>query len=165
MVFLLWRYQVQRKTAGETISLPGVFSYQVPIGWKQKKLGKKTDFVQGECFKDSMDDFPVVIYVLVYHLSGSLAEFVKSNEINLRRPVGLETFQIVDEESFVTASEASGKRIAVTCKPGNENLRQTFYFFRGSGDTKLVVTATCPADSGVAYASIFDSILKTFSPQ
>ena len=56
-------------------------------------------------------------------------------------------------------------RLVATATVQHLDLQQIFYFFEGTGDNKLVVTASSLVGDSAAYAPIFDASLKTFSPK
>jgi hypothetical protein len=147
---------------GETVSQPGLFSYQAPKGWTVKD----TSFSKYKvCFDVPKNKFAANINVVLENFSGPLDKYVDLNATNLKASTMFQNLKIVDQKQFTTTDGTSGVRMVVTDSIQNMNLQQVFYFFSGSSDNKFVVTASSLVGDGDTYAPIFDATLKTFSPK
>ncbi len=147
---------------GETVSQPGVFSYQSPKGWTVKDTSISKYKIS---FDAPKNQFSANINVVMENVPGTLAKYVDLNKTNLKATSMLQKLRIIDEKPFTTTAGAAGVRMVVTDTVGGADLQQVFYFFDGAADTKFVVTATSLAGDGAAYAPTFDASLKTFSPK
>src|ERR1700744_1574872 len=153
---------VRAQDLGETVSQPGLFSYQAPKGWTVKD----TPFTKYKvCLDAPKNKFSANINVVMEPFSGTLEKYVELNETTLKGTAMFENLQIIDQKPFVSASGVSGLRVLLTDTVSKFNLQQIFYFFNGTGDNKFVVTASCLVGDGAADAPIFDASLKTFSPK
>ena len=147
---------------GDTISAPGLFSYQEPKGW----TARDTTFSKYKiAFDAPKDNFSANINVVVENFSGPLDKYVAANKTNLKASTMFENLQIVEEAPFTTTAGVTGVRLLITDTLGKADLQQVFYIFAGTGDTKFVVTATSLPADGDRYAPIFDASMKTFSPK
>ena len=145
---------------GDTISQPGVFSYQAPKGWSIKDTAMSKYKV---CFDAPKNNFAANINVVVETYPKSLSDYVEFNKTQLKSTPLFQKLQIIDEKPFETSSGIKGTRLVVNDTMDKLDLQQIFYFFEGASDTKLVVTASSLVGDGAVYASIFDASLKTFS--
>jgi hypothetical protein len=147
---------------GDTVSQPGVFSYQAPKGWTVKD----TSFSKYKISFDApKNKFSANINVVLETAPGTLAKYVDANKTNLKASPMFQNLHIVEEKPFTTTAGATGVRLVVTDTLGNTDLQQIFYLFEGAGDTKFVATATSLVGDGSHYAPIFDASMKTFSPK
>ena len=146
---------------GETVSAPGVFSYQAPKGWVVKDASISRYKV---CVGPPKNNFAPNINVVVQTVAKPLADYVELNKTQLQSTPLFQNLQILDEKPFATSGGVQGTRVVVKDTLGKLNLQQIFYFFAGSGDTKIVVTASSLVDDGDQYAPVFDASMKTFSP-
>ena len=150
----------QAQTLGDTVSAPGVFSYQAPAGWSVKDVAMSKYKV---CCDAPKDGVTANINVVVQPYPKSLADYVAFNKEQLKATSALQNVIIVDEKPFTTAGGLAGTRLVITDTVFRTNLEQTFYFFAGNGDAKFVVTASCAVSAAQGYAPTFDASLKTFS--
>ena len=147
---------------GDTVSQPGVFSYQAPKGWTVKDTAISKYKVS---FDAPKNNFAANINVVVETVPKSLAEYVELNKSQLKSTPIFKNVQIIEEKPFTTTAGIKGIRLVVKDTLGTVDMQQTFYFFEGAADTKLVVTASSLVGDGDHYAPIFDESLKTFSPK
>jgi hypothetical protein len=147
---------------GDTVSQPGVFSYQAPKGWTVKD----TSFSKYKIALDApKNKFSANINVVVESYSGTLAKYVDLNKTNLKASPMFQNLQIVEEKPFTATAGATGVRLVITDTVSNTDLQQVFYFLEGAADTKFVVTTTSLVGDGDHYAPLFDASMKTFSPK
>lgn len=145
---------------GETVSQPGIFSYQAPKGWNVKD----TSFSKYKVSYDApKNGFSANINVVVESYPKSLSDYVELNKTNLKATPLFQNLQIIDEKPFETSSGIKGTRLVVKDTVGKFDLQQIFYFYAGASDAKLVVTASCLVGDGDYYAPLFDATMKTFS--
>jgi len=145
---------------GETVSAPGVFSYQAPAGWTLKDTPmSKYKF----SFDTPKNNFAANINVVVQDYPKPLADYVALNKTQIKNIAMLQNVLIVDEKPFTTTAGLQGTRLVITDTVGKSDLEQTFYIFAGDGDTKYVVTASCLVNDAQVYAPIFDASIKTFT--
>jgi len=145
---------------GETVSEPGLFSYQAPQGWSVKTTPISKFKISFDAPKNG---FSANINVVAEVSPGSLAKYVDANEAILKATPMFQNLEVLDQKTFTTAARVAGVRVRVRDSVGNAHLLQTFYFFPGAAETKFVVTASCLAADGDAYAPIFNASMKTFS--
>lgn len=147
---------------GDTVSQPGIFSYQAPKGWAVKDTAISKYKV---AFDAPKNNFAANINVVVEPYPKSLSEYVELNKTQLKATPIFQNLQIIDEKPFETSAGVKGTRLVVKDTLGKINMQQIFYFFAGASDVKLVVTASSLVGDGTTYAPIFDASLKTFSPK
>ena len=150
----------QAQAGGDTVSSPGVFSYQAPPGWAVKDTSISKYKVS---FDTPKNNFAANINVVVQSYPKSLADYVDVNKAQIKNIAVLQNVLIVDERPFTTTAGLQGTRMVVTDTVGKADLEQTFYLFAGDGDAKYVVTASCLLGDAQAYAPIFDASIKTFT--
>jgi hypothetical protein len=163
---------------GETVSAPGVFSYQAPRGWtvKDSSMSKydvcfdtPKDGFAANITKDGFaanitkDGFAANINVVRQAYPKPLADYVDLNKSQIKSIPLLQNVIIIDEKPFQTSGGLTGTRLVITDAVGKADLEQTFYFFAGAMDIKFVVTASCLIGDEQKYAPIFDASIKTFS--
>jgi hypothetical protein len=161
-VLLFTTISSQGQDLGETISQPGLFSYQAPKGWAIKSLQLSKFPIAADAPRNN---FSANINVVVEPAPGSLADYVALNKKLLVATPMFTHFQIVDEQSFETSAGVKGVRLVTNDGLGKEDMQQIFYFFEGSSNNKFVVTGSSLAADGDHYAPVFNASLKTFSPQ
>lgn len=147
---------------GATVSEPGAFSYQAPRGWSVKETPVSRYKVSVDKLKNH---FSAHISVVMQVYPGTLAAYVDVNKRAFAASPAFKNFQIVEEKQFTTTAGGIGVRLVATATVQHLDLQQIFYFFEGTGDNKLVVTASSLVGDSAAYAPIFDASLKTFSPK
>ena len=147
---------------GDTVSQPGLFSYQAPKGWTVKDTPISKYKVS---FDALQNNFAANINVVVETYSKSLSDYVELNKTQLKATPLFQHVQILDEKPFETSAGVKGTRLVVKDTVGELNLQQIFYIFEGASDTKMVVTASSLVGDGDHYAPIFDGSMKTFSPK
>jgi hypothetical protein len=148
--------------AGSQVTLPGLFSYQAPSGWKVQDSPISRYPV---AFDVPQNNFAANLNVVVQTYPDSLANYVAANRQQMSKAPVFTHFQIIDQQPFATANGAQGIRMVVKDGVGKQDLQQIFYFFEGAADRKFVVTASSLEGDGGRYAPIFDASLKTFQPQ
>jgi hypothetical protein len=135
----------------------GGFSFIPPESWNPKEFpGLKFKVVVGPVH----NGFTASINVVEESFRGSLDEYVKGNIATLQKI--LKNFEMVKQEEFKTTAGLQGVRLIVKNHQFDKDLRQTFYFFGGTADTKYVVTCTTLADDGEKLGPVFERALKTF---
>ncbi len=147
---------------GDSVSQPGVFSYQAPKGWTVKDTAISKYKIS---FDAPKNNFSANINVVVESYPKSLSEYVELNKTALKTAPVFQNLQIIDEKPFETSSGVKGTRLVVKDTMGKVDMQQIFYFFEGASDAKLVVTASCLVGDGDHYTPLFDASLKTFSPK
>jgi hypothetical protein len=149
---------VRAQDLGDTVSAPGLFSYQAPKGWVVKDTSISKYKV---CMDAPKNGFAANINVVTESFSGTLAQYVESNKTALKTSPLFSNVVIVNQSAFQTGSGKQGIRLVVTDSINKLDLQQIFYFFDGTS-SKIVVTASSLAAGGDQYAPIFDASLKTF---
>jgi hypothetical protein len=144
-----------------TVSVPHVFSYQVPGTWtvqtiKSATYPAATDFRHGEV--------AATITVEADHAPGPLKEWCQNSLAKNKAQFAQYNFSAGDLTPFVTTAGLNGFRATITISANSKNLSFVDYFFPGSSDAKIVVSCTSLYDDATHYAPIFDSAMKTFVP-
>lgn len=150
----------QAQAVGDTVSAPGIFTYQAPPGWTVKDTAMSKYKI---CFDTPKNDFAANINVVVQPYPKPLADYVALNKSQIKSVPMLQNVLITDEKPFTTAAGLQGTRLVITDTVGKSDLEQTFYIFAGDGDTKYVVTASCLVTDAQTYAPVFDASMKTFT--
>jgi hypothetical protein len=110
----------QAQDLGDTVSQPGVFSYQAPKGWTVKD----TTFSKYKISFDApKNKFSANINVVVENFSGTLAKYVDANKANLKASPKFQNLQIVDETPFATTAGVTGVRLVITDTVSNTDLQ------------------------------------------
>jgi hypothetical protein len=151
--------RVAAQDLGDTVSEPGVFSYQAPKGWTIQSTQMSKYKV---CLDKAKDGFAANINVVTEAYSGTLEKYVELNKAAIKGSAFFTSVEFVDDKPFVTSSGANGIRVTANTVLGKLNLRQSFYFFDGAS-SKFVVTTSSLIGDGDKYAPIFDASLKTFA--
>ena len=146
------------ESGSESSHADGDFTFTEPPGWRIAEMpGLKYKVAFGE----PIDGFAPNINVVDEYYSQGLESYVEGNEKNMSKL--FQNFKQIQKSSFQTNSGLNGIKLITEADPQGMSLRQTFYFFSGYGDKKIVVTCSVPKAHGGKYDSIFDASLKTFS--
>jgi hypothetical protein len=156
LIGLGWLVPGRAQDKGRTVLARGLFSYEAPPGWRVSDINLSQPVSQGSM----RDGFMPNIDVDIVTSSLPLAQFVAES---LRAARGTPGFRLVSEAPFSTAAGLDGQRVVVTETIEQRGLQQIFYFFDGGNDQKIMVSASCLAQDGVADAAMFDVSVKTFS--
>jgi hypothetical protein len=151
---------VCRADGPQTVVAPGLFSYQAPLGWTAQDSPISKYKVS---FAPPANGFAANINVVIETAAVSLNDYVTGSLSQLKATPMLTNVKVVSQQPFQTAGGLDGQRVVVTDTMGKINMQQTFYFFDGGSNAKLVVTASCLAADGAADAPLFDTALKTFT--
>jgi hypothetical protein len=136
----------------------GGFSFCPPQGWTiQSFPGLKYSIAAGP----ASNGFAPNINVVDEKAEMSLAAYVDANKKMLSK--AFKGYKEVGKSDFKTASGLKGSRLIVQSDQNGTPLRQTFYFFAGSGDKKLVATCSALARGGTELDDVFEASLKTFA--
>jgi hypothetical protein len=161
--FLLLAFFAGRIHAGaETVSAPGVFSYEAPAGWTVENSAISKNPIARDA---PHNGFAANLNVVIEQYPGTLDDYVAANMKAISATPLFVNFNVVEQKSFTTASGVRGARVVADDKLGKVDMRQTFYFFAGSSMNKIVVTASSRAADGDHFAPIFDAAMKTFTVQ
>jgi len=90
----------------------------------------------------------------------ALAAYVDESKKMLSK--AFKGYKELGKREFKTTSGLKGARLLIQSDQGGTLIRQAYYFFAGTGDTKFVVTCSTLASSGEAFDEIFETSLKTF---
>jgi len=156
----VWALPSHAQSLGDTVSEPGLFSYQAPKDWKVTTSAMSKYKV---CMGAPQNNFVPNINVVTEKYAKPLVEYVELNKTNLKASPIFLNLQILDQKPFEATTGVKGIRVVVKDTLGKVDMQQIFYFFEEGTDTKLVVTASCSVADGDHYASIFDASMKTFS--
>ncbi|HOX37595.1 MAG TPA: hypothetical protein PL033_06365 [Candidatus Brocadiia bacterium] len=135
----------------------GGFSYDPPSDWRTVKLdssrfraaaGPATAFYAPN-ITVFMESYPAPLEA--YADASVKAILAKAPDA---KTVGREAFRTDDGEAAV--------RVATERTTGDVLLRQTFYFFRGTGDNRYVATCTSRADENEILEAAFEKSMKSF---
>jgi len=151
---------VGRADGPQTVVAPGLFSYQAPPGWTAQDSPISKYKVS---FAPPVNGFAANINVVIDKAAMSLNDYVTASLSQLKATPMLVNVKVVSQQPFQTAGGLDGQRVVVTDAMGKMDLQQTFYFFDGGSNAKLVVTASCLSSDGAADAPLFDAALKTFT--
>jgi len=149
-----------RATDSQTVVAPGLFSYQAPSGWTVKDSPISKYKIS---FAPPANGFAANINVVIETFAGSLSDYVTGSLNGLKATPVLTNVQVLSQQPFRTAGGIDGQRVVVSDTMGKINMQQTFYFFDGGSNAKLVITASCLAADGATDAPLFDAALKTFT--
>jgi len=135
----------------------GGFSFCPPPGWTIKSFpGMKYSIAAGPAAKG----FAPNINVVDETAGMSLSAYVDANKKMLAK--AFKDYKEVGKREFKTATGLKGARLITQSDQNGTQLRQTFYFFAGTGDKKFVVTCSTLASGGEEIDEVFESSLKTF---
>lgn len=151
---------VCRADGPRTVVAPGLFSYQAPPGWTVQDSPISKYKVS---FASPASGFAANINVVIETAAVPLNDYVTASLSQLKATPMLLNVKVVSQQPFQTAGGLDGQRVVVTDAMGKMDLQQTFYFFDGGSNAKLVVTASCLSSDGAADAPLFDAALKTFT--
>ncbi len=144
----------------QTVVAPGLFSYQAPSGWTvQDSPASRFKVAVGPAALG----FAPNINVVIENATVPLNDYVAGSMRGLKASSILTGVTLIEQGPFRTAGGIDGQRVVVTDTLGKINMRQTFYFFDGGSNAKLVVTASCLASDGATKAPLFDAAVKTFT--
>ena len=136
----------------------GGFSYCPPKGWTMKELpGMKYQ----AAFGPTSGGFTPNINVVDEAFGGSLEDYFKGNVDALTKV--FKKFKNLGKSDFKTDSGLKCIRLVTESEQQGMLLRQTFFFFDGKTNRKLVVTCSAPAEGGDKLDAAFGASLKTFS--
>ena len=146
--------------AGPTVLAKGLFSYQAPPGWAAQDSPISKYKIS---LAPAANGFSANINVVIETAAVSLNDYVTGSLGQLEATPMLTNVKVVSQQPFQTAAGLDGQRVVVTDTMGKMNLQQTFYFFDGGSNAKLVITASCLVSDGATDAPLFDAALKTFT--
>ena len=136
----------------------GGFSYVPPAGWRVAAVpGLKYKIAYGK----PAQGFAPNINVVDETAAVSIADYARRNVKNMQQLVS--GFHEISLSPFVTNSGLRGFRLRGEAAPAGRKLRQTNYLFAGSGDRKIVVTASTLASDGSKHDAMLDAVMKTFT--
>ena len=151
--------------AGRYLASDGMFSFSIPSGWVLREIpGRKYKVAFGQ----PISGFAPNINVTDEAFSGALDAYVEGNlrvMPQMYERLGYKNFQVLNRDVFYTSAKQAGARVITQSEVSGTVLRQTFFFFDGKDDRKLVVTCTTLADGGKDYDSVFEKSLKTFQSE
>jgi hypothetical protein len=135
----------------------GGFSFCPPQGWTVRALpGMKYSIAAGPASKG----FAPNINVVDETADVSLADYVDASKKMLSK--AFKGYKEVGKREFKTTSGLKGTRLVIQSDQNGTLLKQTFYFFAGTGDKKFVVTCSALASGGEEIDEVFEASLKTF---
>ena len=100
------------------------------------------------------------INVVGQPFEGTLQDYVKANVDQME----MIKVKKLSEGPFKTEDGLEGVKVVAENTMTGKTMRQTFYFFKGKGNTMFVVTCTAAKDID-SYTPVFDSAVKTFVPR
>jgi hypothetical protein len=149
-----------RADGGPTVVQPGLFSYQAPPGWTVQESPVSKYKIS---LAAPVNGFAANINVVIENAPVSMNDYVTASLNGLKSATALQDVKILSQEPFTTAAGLAGQKIVVTDTMNKIGVRQTFYFFDGGSDNKLVITASCAQPDGAADAVLFDAAMKTLT--
>jgi len=136
----------------------GGFSFCPPKDWVIREVaGMKYKFAFGPL----ADGFAPNINVVDESFTGSLQAYVKANLETL--PKVFKGFKKLGQSDFKTDSGMNGVKIIIQSEQQGHAIRQSFFFFEGKADKKLVATCSALAEGGAKLDSAFEASMKTFA--
>ena len=135
----------------------GGFSFCPPQGWTiQAFPGLKYSIAAGP----AANGFAPNVNVVDEAADMSLPAYVDTSKKMLSK--AFKGYKEVGNREFKTTAGLKGSRLIIQSNQNGTQLRQTFYFFAGKGDQKLVVTCSALASGGEKLDEVFETSLKTF---
>ena len=138
------------------VSHPGLFSYQLPPGWRALTLAKIENPVATDPAQRETNPY---IQVDTVTSVGSLADFIESSKRSMK--VMVPSTEFVEQTPFVTAAGAQGIRMVVTAHPGMHDQKAVYYLFEGPKSVKIIVFANVIAAGFQKNVSLFDAAART----
>jgi hypothetical protein len=146
-----------QKIGGTFTSAENGYSHRIPLGWETKPAlpSKAVTITAPESSGLSSN---MVTTVEAY--GGTLSAYVDEKIQPLKK--GAVKAKVIRAD-FVTDTKTPAYKVKLQNRAENVDLAQTMYFFGGTGDKKIVVTCTAPAQFEAQLEPLFDSCMKTFA--
>ena len=163
MVFLLVTVNVRAQDSCQRHVEPaGGFSICTPEGWRVKEQeGQKFKFI----FGPPGQHFTANLNFKETNVSASISEFASFSVNYLLehyKETGAESVKLIKQEPFPTASGVPGVKASFKAEFKGLLIRSVQYYLSGTGDQKLILTATALEVDHAIIDPIFDRAAKSF---
>src|ERR1700677_2811592 len=144
--------QLVPKGLGDTITLPGLLSYQAPAGWNQVE----TNASPQACGPISNGVVPDITFNPGNY--GPLSKLADTFELTYYDDHSVSLKQ-VDQKSFVTS--AGVKAVRVHAINASSGITQYSYVFLSSDGQQLELACACATADAAVYLPVFDASMKS----
>ena len=133
------------------------YSHRIPQGWETKTAGASKEVTIAAPESSGLSSNMVTT---VEPYGGTLSAYVDEKIQPLKKSAVKAKVKRAD---FVTDAKTGGYKVKLQNKTNDVDVGQTMYFFDGTGDKKIVVTCTAPAELSAQLEPLFDGCMKTFT--
>jgi hypothetical protein len=153
-------------TAPPKITVPNVFSYQMPLGWVA------IDPQGGSAYPTAVEGpdtagpghLKALISVNTDSAPMNLTEWCTKALAHRQADFAELHARLGELQPFKTAASVPGYTATVDLTARGRPIHYVMYFFAGAGNTKITVTCACAATDVDHYGPLFEAAMETFVP-
>ncbi len=151
--------------AQDRISVPDVFSYQIPPGWAREDIPNMYPAAVELIGPASAGQAKAMITATSKISSEKLGEWCAEAMARNQKQFASLGARVGPLEPYGTAAGIRGFRANIDLIARGRPLHYALYFFDGGSGTKITVTCACPAPDAARYTLLFDAAMKTYAPR
>jgi len=161
LLLIVFGFNAYAQDKCNTYSEPSIgVTFCAPQKWT---IRKREDNPYAKIFGETSNGLTPNINLQTGSFTDSLSKVTDSGVENVLKTKGTDGISKVELKSKSEfAADTQGFKVVYHIEVDGLNLRTIQYFFKGLGDTKIVVTATLPMSDADALEGIVDASLKTF---
>jgi len=141
---------------GDTVSEPGLFSYQAPKGW-DTATSPEADY--SSCFGPTEAGGVNPSIIVTQQGYQSVDNFVKSYLAEAASPTA--GAKLIDKSSFETSAGVKGVRLVARNEASSPKGEIVSYVFPAKNGLLLVINGICVADDDAQFLPLFDASMKS----
>jgi hypothetical protein len=149
--------------AQATVSVPDVFSYDIPAGWAREDIPNMYPAAVDLSGAASAAQAKAMISATSKASNAKLADWCKTEMARNQKQFATLGAQVGALEPFATTTGVNGFRASIDLTARGRALHYVLYFFDGGSGAKVTFTCACPAADVLRYAPIFEAAMKTFA--
>jgi len=139
---------------GETITIPGLLSYQVPKGWSTDTETNASPQARGPVSNGVVPD---ITFNPGNH--GTLSNLADTYQAVLYDT--MEGLKIVEQKPFVTTAGVKGVRLREMENSTPSRITQYSYIFLSTDGQQLELACACATVDAAVYLPVFDASMKS----
>ena len=146
--------QMVPKGLGDTITIPGLLSYQVPAGWSTDTETNASPQARGPISNGVVPD---ITFNAGNH--GTLKNLADTYQPELWDTS--ESLKIIEQKPFVTTAGVKGVRLKEVESSTPSRVTQYSYIFLSSDGQLLELACACATVDAAVYLPVFEASMKT----
>jgi hypothetical protein len=147
------------------ISVPDVFSYDIPPGWSREDIPNMYPAAVELTGPGDAAQAKAMISVTSKTSNAKLSNWCADAMARNQKQFASLGAQVGPLQPFTTTAGIAGYRATIDLAARGRQLHYVMYFFDGGSGAKITITCACPAADIAHYAPLFEAAMKTYAPK